>query len=708
MVRDMNLVCCQGALTTMRVGVYRGFLLVLAAWVAVARGQELSIDQMVEGRSLLRRERPVYRNFAISNFTQYPNHYPPYADAPQAHYGPLGSYLTTGYDLYSWSETRQHGQEWGSSIFKHSGPWIRVFDNMALARDGHGSWGYSAIVGDAMLARFTPLTLSKANFNGFRADLALPSLSFTALGSRVERPRQPWSVQARGNTWESETTDFADDSTLLLGSRAQIELGNLQLGLNWVNQHVYRSTQPGNSTRGVLRPAQPLVDWIIVRFADDSPLDGVGGAEVREVRLIVNGEARPDLAPRVLRHQAGITPQVGKIQQATGQFRATRYNVAEGRVYRAREIPLFADYLYRLDHADGIDVSKDTNLDGLLADFDMISPEQGLLANGEEQIVFLFDLRQQPVVESVEVEALLSNDYRVDVAQLSIQNPRGQTYVKKILSTFYRTVLRSRGNVQDGSNLRRVRFEVGEHTSNFVYSADIHLHLPRLEIRGEYARSTVYGRYPAQREGRPAFASSPRFAERGAAYYVNAIHSGAFGRLGGEYFAILPDFQTEMRTFLDSGSRHLDGRSNHTVYWRTVEDNDDGDRYPDQNLGYLVGVVPSRQNYDVDGVFPSRDVDHDGTPDTNRNLNAVPDYDEPFLLYDVEPNDYFTAWIAITMTSPTIARMIARSTTPTTTTSAATTSSPSGISPEAHLRAWVATRWHRLPVPAATVRPMCY
>ena len=32
--------------------------------------------------------------------------------------GPLGDYLTTGYDLYKWEEVRTPGQEYGSGIFK--------------------------------------------------------------------------------------------------------------------------------------------------------------------------------------------------------------------------------------------------------------------------------------------------------------------------------------------------------------------------------------------------------------------------------------------------------------------------------------------------------------------------------------------------------------------------------------------------------------
>ena len=59
-------------------------------------------------------DRPEYRSFALQPYTNYPNHSIPYEDAPRAVYGPMGDYLTTGYDLYSWSETRQPGQEYNA------------------------------------------------------------------------------------------------------------------------------------------------------------------------------------------------------------------------------------------------------------------------------------------------------------------------------------------------------------------------------------------------------------------------------------------------------------------------------------------------------------------------------------------------------------------------------------------------------------------
>ena len=71
---------------------------------------------------------------------------------------------------------------------------------------------------------------------------------------------------------------------------------------------------------------------------------------------------------------------------------------------------------------------------------------------------------------------------------------------------------------------------------------------------------------------------------------------------------------------------------NFTLDLNTVDDNDDKDPFPDDFF--------LRSFRDQNGVFPGLDKDLDGTPDTNRNFNSVPDYFEPFLLYDVDPDDF--------------------------------------------------------------------
>ncbi len=633
-----------------------GLLLALALVGREADGSDSFVNEVDQPRPYLRLQRPSYDNYAIEHYQNYLGHTFPYRDIPKARYDALGNNLITGYDLYGWNELRTEGLKFGSSIFKQSAgtslTWINVFDYVVAGRDGYGDWGYHLIVGDALDARFTPLTLSKVNFNGMRFDLATPHLKFTGVASRQERPKD--EISAVGDAFQP-LTHFADDSTLLLGTRAQAEFGALQLGLNWVNQHVYQSTRTtGNSLKGRLKPDQPTMDWIVVRFRDDSPDDGVGGAAVQDLQLVINDQVRPDLVPQVISHIGEPPIQVGFVSAVTGDFTPLGYDRFSASsaatpyfnefYYRNRDFPLFADYLARLDHEAGIDVSRQGNIPGLESLYTVESPQQMLQADGEKQVVFLFDISREPDVQSVAVEALLANDYLVDVAMLYTKSTTANFYADRFSGTYYQTVRRSKGNIRDLSNLRRVRFDVGENTGNFVYSADANLTLSGLEISAEYARSSVYSRYPARIDGQTAFDSAPRFADHGAAYFLNAVRRFGHGLIGAELFSINPGFQTEMRTFLHFENSfwlsHLDGTLNDYMYWQTVDDNDDGDRYPDIKYGNAPGVPRDRVGTDLDGVWVNQDTDNDGAPDTNRNLNRLPDYEEPFLMFDVEPNSY--------------------------------------------------------------------
>ena len=607
----------------------------------------LHLSSTVPSRSFLQRSSIPYRNFAHDSFANYPNHAFPYQDLRRAFYGPMGDRLITGYDLYHWIERRPAGKGYGSVVTADLNIFQPVFDHLVVGRDGYGKRGYSIVVGDGLIARFTPLTLSRVDVNGLRFDAAAPGVGFTGLASRLERPPDYYRDIP---PWVDEGRHTADFSTMLLGGRAEGQLGALRLGFNGVNLHSYESSRPGNSLKGVIRPERPLVDWLIVRFSDDSPRDGRGGPVVHEVGLIVNGVARPDLRPRVIRHRAKVPIQVGSVSRATGEFRPQVYNRFSGPertatlYYRGREVPFYADYLYRSDHEAGHDVSGATNLDGLLAHFQAETPGAVLRADGDWQLVFMFDLRGESAVQSVEVDALVGNDYRIDVATLWLGNPNGRNYAQQYRTSFYETMARARGNVGDLANLDRVRFHVGENTALFTYGADGSLDLAGMELNAEIAQSALYGRYPAHADRVPAFAGSPRFARRGRAYFINATRWLGRWRLGAEHFAINPGFTTEMRGYLQGqyslNGGVLDALANDTVYWHLVQDNEDGDRYPDVRIGKILGTPKDDQFVDPDGVFPGRDQDRDGLPDTNRNLNGVPDYREPFLQYYVESNEF--------------------------------------------------------------------
>ncbi len=638
----------------------RGLLILALLAPGAISGEEpyIALKELVSGNAFLRRPVNTYQNYGFDPYSNYLHHTIPQIEGygsgeeyfPRSFYDGMGHELITGYDLFSWHERRHPDLNWGSSISKNEGTWTEAFKYIAIARDGYGRWGYSTIVGDGLTARFTPLTLSMVDFSGLRFDFSTPRLKVTTLASRIERPYAPRGFDyVRRSRYHDGNTMFAGESSLLLGGRLQADLGNANVGLNLANLHVYDSGRADNSVTGILRPEQPLVDWVVVRFSDDSPRDGVGGAVVQDVALRINGEFRRDIVPWVIRHQADVITQVGSYSRITGAFIPAAYsNLKTGfsTFYRGRgEIAYYADYLFRLDHEAGIDVSRQTNLDGLLSTF-AVEPPKGLKqVDGKEQLAYLFDVTDEQYLESIEVEVLVGNDYRVDVATLS------QDQYGLFRSDFFRTVLRARGNVQDLSNLKRVSFAIGEDTAILTYSGDLSLQLAGFDLNMEYARSRVFRQFPADNSGAPIFENGARFSDRGAAYYVNATRRMNRWEFGGEYFTMNPRFTTSMRSFVPFDSIVADrrstirGLSNETIYWDLVQDNEDGDQFPDKRHGYTTGSWFRNDGLlvsgvDPDGVYMAQDLDKDGYPDINRNGDAMPDYLEPFLMFDVESNDY--------------------------------------------------------------------
>ena len=105
-------------------------------------------------------------------------------------------YLLSGYDLFFWTERRQPEQRFGSELFKDWASWYQAFINVAVAKDGYGDWGYSAIVGDGLIARFTPLTLSMMDFNGARVDVSFRPFRSSRSEQLLVCGR--WSLRHRG------------------------------------------------------------------------------------------------------------------------------------------------------------------------------------------------------------------------------------------------------------------------------------------------------------------------------------------------------------------------------------------------------------------------------------------------------------------------------------------------------------------------------
>ena len=90
----------------------------------------------------------------------------------------------------------------------------------------------------------------------------------------------------------------------------------------------------------------------------------------------------------------------------------------------------------------------------------------------------------------------------------------------------------------------------------------------------------------------------------------------------------------EGQVFYDNEQRHI---------YEFVDDNDDQDELPDwtrRTYGTRVNTRQGQGLYADAAVFPGIDEDNDDISDFNRNFNMQPDYDEPFLRFEVESPEF--------------------------------------------------------------------
>ncbi|MFQ6618879.1 MAG: hypothetical protein ACE5QV_09355, partial [Fidelibacterota bacterium] len=130
-----------------------------------------------------------------------------------------------------------------------------------------------------------------------------------------------------------------------------------------------------------------------------------------------------------------------------------------------------------------------------------------------------------------------------------------------------------------------------------------------------------------------------------------------------EYFNIDPEYKTELAIYsfdrqYTTQTQVSEPDTGGVFYW-LVDDNDDDDRYHDGFFEFK-GTNKDRLDYTENpdevfnpgnplpdaGVFPGLDENNDGIPDDDQNSNGTPDYNEPFLMYYIDPPrfDYGDDW----------------------------------------------------------------
>ena len=455
---------------------------------------------------------------------------------------------------------------------------------------------------------------------------------------------------------------------LLRGGYIQRKIGALTVGASYVNEYgVQGNREGGDSFFGSANNYTPSPLVVGIRVMDDSPNDNEGGPIVYDVKLKVNGKYRPDIVPDVILDDITLDRTTALIKFLDKDYVAPAASAMIGNpkydfLGIEGSIPKYADYFFMRDQKTGANPKKVMDsLSPELANkyFTFVDPGGGpVQANGTRCIVYFFDLISiKEHVNRVEAEMTVANDYNIQTALIHTQNTEGgHDAVGKIKThyqaTYWKTMAQAEGNVKDKSNATTLTLDFGVQVASIIYGLDLNFNYHGFKVTGEYVTNSSHYMYPDEIPGTGfptaivggmAPRTGHKFSQNDNAYYFTAqkdwnqlgltaelFKMGKFYRPYLDYYYIFP---------ADYAVSAINTRNN-TVRLPLVEDNDDDDQYPDtmveQNaMGY--NIISAE---DPDGVFPGNDADHDGISDNNKNNNNIPDYDEPFLMFDADRDEF--------------------------------------------------------------------
>jgi len=533
-------------------------------------------------------------------------------------YDRMGYHLFRGYPLFKWAETRSDSLGLQVSDVVREIYFFRFFGSLAIVQDAYRGWNLSMIVGDNIRTALTPLTLQMPRWQGVRVDGDSPHHGFTALLTRGstgrfsalhhQRDRSP--VLAYGGHWYSRFKDV------------------LVLGATIFNQHqVDIESKTGSFVHGTLPYPMSPPTTIFVQVESDAPMDGTpAGVYSAHIRLTVR---RTDGTRVTLTSDPEAGPGV-------------EYDPALAPSVTGRRVG---------DHWEVNDAG--------------------------EYVVFAFEVPQVEAIEKGAFEAEVSGDYRIGVRQVhaflntSRSTPRWEERswpskpnlkrysgspkypldFKPMDEEPYYTVARA-GGCPGLDRVRVVRFDYGIPVGQTFLGADFRIEARELLAQGEVVYNLQEARFPFASDSLDIMGD--RLDTGRWAYYFNAVKPlrlGGFGmELGGELFRMDPDYGGGYDSrrggtvfFTDRGGSK--GGDAVTQEFPLVEDNDDDDMYADDTLNdegrFQEFVFHRYSGGDAhSGVYPGLDQDGDNSPDTDRDRNGIPDWTQPFLLYESDPAEF--------------------------------------------------------------------
>lgn len=533
-------------------------------------------------------------------------------------YDRLGTHLFRGYPLVSWRETRSDSVGLQSSTVARENYFFNFFNNLMIAQDTYRGWDISVTAGDAIRTSLSPLTVRSPRWQGLRIDGGTGDQGFTALLTRGA-PQRFSAFDARRDL----------SPVLAYGGHYFHKVDDvLQLGLTFFNQH---QTDVESAQGSFISGSQPYQmrspKQVSVWIESDDPNTIAGVADI-DVEIVVVDED-------------------GKRQRRTSDA-----NASGNRIYDPTLEPGPA-------RGAGAPVNGITQV------------------TGSQIAEYLFNLPADEQIVSARFHAQVTGDYRISVRQThdytnadgdledrhwpsAFVNRPGHTQTGNTQYPFdfkpaetepHATVARAEGSPRIGS-LRTVSFDHGIPSGKTLLGTDFRLLSQEWIAEGELVFSSDESHFPYANDSLGV--QGRRITDGSWAYLLNVRRpwqlAGLDLELGGELFHMDPQYSGGYDSrrggtvfFTDQGSSS--GDEAFTQEFPLMEDNDDNDGYADDSFndqGRFQFFVPSG-NYSggpTGGVFPGLDTDGDLSPDNDKDRNGVPDWSEPFLLFDSDPADF--------------------------------------------------------------------
>ena len=624
----------------------RAGLLGLLGWILLA--PEAEAQTFMRNREFLNLGHPEpYLNYGRKEYDPYPA-----VINARNRYDRLGNFLSRGFNVFNWEFSRPGV----SRINTRTAQYLGWFANLVMLNDSYRGWNYRLTLGEDIRAKFSDLTFHDPRFFGILFDGASSDNRFTLMLSQGGDLLNT----AKFSTFRSTTER---SPVLIFGGHWETKLGNvLTMGATYFNQHMANTQDSdgaflkGDTPYSMLSPS-----FIEVIVEDDSPLDTGISARVYDIDIVITGESLgqpvrltsiegdPEYDPSLkvidpVGGRAGGLEVAGSLAQVIFKFQMPQTVLVPDADYSAdpdamsgltiKSVRFIADvegdyrisvrqkHLYFNEKAHQKNVTKLAEGDEAYAPggSKYVNPYTGL--KGDDALLPIEQVyqdhpeafRQWPV----QPDPAVSQVNQFLQFQWDLEDPSQVAY----------TVVRSDGN---NKGRRMVTFDYGIPTGQALWGLDWDMKLKGFNVKGEIVTNPQYYIFPVGSN------AGKRFDKRAWGYFVTAEKDLGPVQLGVEVFRLDPDFSGNYDSIRGGVPFFTDDctRCPQMQEMFVMTDNDDNDQWPDE----MANERPSAEKTDS-GIFPGLDENLDLVPDSDQNVNGIPDWTEPILFYDADPPDF--------------------------------------------------------------------